>query len=294
LSFFPNPHAVNTRMLTACTATSCGESSVLRAIRDLLNAGGSHLRALFCLDAAVKLGVHEADALTLATICELLHNASLIHDDLLDRASERRGHPTTWAAYDDTVAVCAGDLMLASAFGVIGELGRPEMVKHVLALVHRRTQEVILGQGAENAGSPRTLLEYEQLASGKSSSLLSLPFELALLYSENAGYISMGNNAAHAFAVGYQMVDDLKDYSDDVRNGSLNAVCVALMSGSADVASACSLVSCRAEELLRSSVSDAAGLPMQSGAAMMACAGTMREALSIYRNDPLEQLHHGG
>lgn len=90
------------------------------------------------------------------------------------------------------------------------------------------------------------------------------------------------------------MVDDLKDYSEDVQNGSFNAVRVALVMGSDHVPSACAVVSSRAEELLRSSVDDAARLPMESGAAMMAYAGTMREALSVYQNHPLEQLRHAG
>ena len=169
---------VENRMRGVADPYPTRDHSVARAVFHHLSAGGSRLRARLCLQISVKLSLNNQDAVTLAAICELLHNASLIHDDLIDRAPVRRGLPSVWAAFDDATAVCAGDLLLAGALALVGELGVVGSLAPVLKLVHRRTQDVIFGQAAEQSSAPASLEGYESLAIGKSASLLSLPLEL--------------------------------------------------------------------------------------------------------------------
>lgn len=287
---------VETRMREVIDPSQKGANSVCRAALHHLAAGGNRVRANLSLNASLQLRLDTQDVITLATICELLHNASLIQDDLIDRAPTRRGFPSVWAAFDDSTAVCAGDLLLASAFALVGELRCVPLLSTILALVHQRTRDVILGQGAEQAANPETLECYESIAVDKSASLLSLPLELSLVLSGNQRFLATAQRAADAFAAAYQMIDDLADYSEDVRNGSLNVVSVALVQGCHDYESACAFVLKRAEELICVSIDEAAELPQGCGAAMIAYAEQMRLTLCDHRSSlllPVEQLRHG-
>jgi geranylgeranyl pyrophosphate synthase len=293
----PGSSDVDARMLRACLPSDRVDSSIAKAVEYHLSAGGSRVRSNFSLQASLRLGVGEQDAVTLAAICELLHNASLIHDDLLDRAPMRRGSASVWAHFGDSVAICAGDLMLATAYSLVGELREVEFLPRVLALVHQRTRDVILGQDAEQSSAVNHLEEYEKVAIGKSASLLSLPFELSLLLSGNEHAIANAQHAAEAFAIAYQMLDDMNDYAEDRRNGSLNAVAVAMDAHDLEYDSAMALVLERAETLIERSINDAVGLPMEAGVAMIAYAETMQHALSAHRKavtSNMEPSRHDG
>ncbi len=82
-----------------------------------LNAGGKRLRPVLCLTAAERCGCPVADALPMALGLEMLHTATLIHDDLpcMDDDDMRRGKPSNHAVFGETLAVLAGDALLAQS-----------------------------------------------------------------------------------------------------------------------------------------------------------------------------------
>jgi geranylgeranyl pyrophosphate synthase len=288
---------VETRMREAIGGSNPDGNAITRAALDHLSAGGSRIRARLSLDASLKLGLGEPDSISLASICELLHNASLIQDDLVDRAPFRRGQPSVWAVHSDSTAICAGDLLLASAFALIGDLRSTDWIGPVLNLVHRRTREVILGQGLEQSTNPKTLEDYEALAIAKSASLLCLPLELSLLVGQKLEFLPVAERVARAFATAYQMTDDLDDYLEDVRTGSLNVISVVLLTGNFTFDAACALVHSRIEALVESLIVDARVLPMGCGGAMIAHAETMRTKLRLDSQLPLVTAglaHHAG
>jgi len=225
---------VERQMLDACHASADATNPCLEAAREHLGAGGGRVRARICLDAGLHLGLRSGDAVCLGAACELLHNASLIQDDLLDRTTLRRGAASVWVKHGDTIAVCAGDLMLSAAYSLLGELSAPGMIGPALRLVHQRTSEAILGQAIENL-PPTSRVEavtyYERLAKGKSASLLSLSLELPLLLSGNSQFLPMAYAAASDFAVAYQIVDDLADLVQDTREGSSNLLLLLIHDG---------------------------------------------------------------
>ena len=71
------------------------------------------------MHAGLALGLSEPDVLCLAASAELLHNASLVHDDLQDQDGMRRGAPAVWKKYGSNVAICTGDLMLSAAYAAL-------------------------------------------------------------------------------------------------------------------------------------------------------------------------------
>ena len=194
-------------------------------------AGGQRLRARLAIHAALALGLDQADGVTLAATAELLHNASLIHDDLQDRSSSRRGMDTVWAAFGDDVAICAGDLLLSAAYGALCHFSDTSKLPALIARVHERTSTAIRGQCADLSASVRLqgdIAGFEAIAVAKSGALLSLPLELVFVAAGLGAAASAGRKAAEAFAVGYQVTDDIADWIDDAGEGpiprSFNAV----------------------------------------------------------------------
>jgi len=96
---------------------------------DALNAGGKRLRPILLVLSA-RVGEPESGALlTASTAIEVLHTATLIHDDVVDKAESRRGRPTTVAAYGREFAVATGDYLFAEAFHGLAEIGNPRLVR---------------------------------------------------------------------------------------------------------------------------------------------------------------------
>ncbi len=274
-------------MLQACVASIHPGNPCVPALQHHFAAGGSRLRARICLEASSRLGLCEDDALCLSVVCELLHNASLVQDDLLDRAALRRGKPSLWAAYGDGTAVCSGDLMLASAYVVASEISVAARIRPALALIHQRTCEVIAGEAAEIAAAELgsvTAEQYESIAQGKSASLLSLALELPLCV---AGYVDAGATAisvASSFAVAYQMADDLDDVAQDLLSHALNIVTIVRSEESITQAEAEVLVAARATALSIASIQLAETLPADCAAVLMEHAKALTERLTALRS----------
>src|SRR5438552_4094706 len=88
------------------------------SVRYALTMGGKRVRPVICLATAEAAGAEPELALPAAAAVELVHNFSLVHDDLpaLDNDEVRRGNPSVWARYGEAIAVLAGDALLAEAF----------------------------------------------------------------------------------------------------------------------------------------------------------------------------------
>jgi geranylgeranyl pyrophosphate synthase len=197
-----------------------------------LQSGGSRVRARLALHAALALGRADTEAVAIAAACELLHNASLVHDDLQDRDPFRRGQPAVWRAHGDAAAICIGDLLLSGAYAALADCGASAAA--LIAHTHRRVGAVIRGQCADLTLKGRadvSLATYEAVAADKSGPLLSLPLELALLLSGGERELPRALEAASLFAVAYQMTDDLEDVERDALNEELNVVAVLAAAG---------------------------------------------------------------
>ena len=85
-------------------------------VREHLGAGGKRLRARLAIAACQALGGRAEDAIDWAAAVELLHNASLVHDDIQDGDRTRRGKPALWARYGPAQAINTGDVLLMLPF----------------------------------------------------------------------------------------------------------------------------------------------------------------------------------
>ncbi len=96
---------------------------------EALAAGGKRLRPILVVLSARMGEPEEKPLLTAATAVEVLHTATLIHDDVVDKAGSRRGRPTTVAKYGRETAVATGDYLFAESFHGLAEIGDPRLVR---------------------------------------------------------------------------------------------------------------------------------------------------------------------
>ncbi len=190
------------------------------------SVGGKRLRAGLAINAGINLGLTDEDIVCIASCVELLHNASLIHDDIQDGDEYRRNQKSVWKKFNKEIAICSGDLLLSSAYAVLARISKIDKLPALLDLIHERTTTTICGQCADLAETSRksqVLDDYIKIASAKSGALLSLPLELALTLSQHSDKCDVARLACEHFSVSYQISDDLDDHFGENCNPDADA-----------------------------------------------------------------------
>lgn len=244
-----------------------------------VSSPGKQIRASLALQSAQSLGLDRGAALSIAAASELIHNASLVHDDIQDGSDLRRGTSTLWARHGPDIAICAGDLMISAAYAALARVGGPH-VPRAMARMHERISQVIHGQVSDLAArdaASTTFFRYRMIAVAKSSPLLGLPLELSLIHAGRLDCLARAERAADAFALAYQMADDLEDVESDMARGSLNAVVI--FARDMPIERAQLLVRRLVNRTLRHASRLALTLPSDSGALMAGMAD--RRALAV-------------
>jgi geranylgeranyl pyrophosphate synthase len=194
-------------------------------VQEHLGAGGKRLRARLALAAAQALGLERDEAIPWAAACELLHNATLVHDDLQDGDDRRRGRPTLWAAHGAAQAINAGDLLLTLPYLAVRDLRCSDAVRWRLCeAIARRAEQTVRGQAMELDLLEQRKLgwhEWSVAARGKSGALLALPVEgAALLSGLDAANARRQAEPFATLGVLYQAMDDHTDLWGDKGRGS--------------------------------------------------------------------------
>ncbi|WP_033337368.1 family 2 encapsulin nanocompartment cargo protein polyprenyl transferase [Catenuloplanes japonicus] len=173
---------------------------------------GKALRPAFALASAAAVGGDRAAAVPAAVAVELVHNFSLMHDDVMDGDATRRHRPTVWAVYGIDTAILAGDALLAAAIEALAGSGHPAVVPAIRRLC-AAVQALIDGQAADLRFEQTTSVRLEEalaMASNKTGALLGASCALGALLG-GAG----PERAAHLDRFGalvglaFQLVDDL-------------------------------------------------------------------------------------
>ena len=210
-------------------------------VQEHLSTGGKRMRARLSLAAAAALGASREAAAPWAAAVELLHNATLVHDDIQDGDLIRRGQPTVWVRHGVPQAINAGDLLLMLPFLALADLDAPGSVRWELSrALADHAARTVRGQSEELDLLPGGHLDraaYSRSVRGKTGALFALPVEGAALVA--------GLSAAEAAALGeafvelgvlFQLQDDVLDlYGDkgrgapgaDLKEGKVSALVVA-------------------------------------------------------------------
>jgi octaprenyl-diphosphate synthase len=191
---------------------------ITEAIKRMLAAGGKRLRPRITLLAAEACGGKAVDHLDLAAYMELIHVATLIHDDVVDNAATRRGVNATAIDYGNRVSVLAGDYLFAWIFKNV-TMKYPEPIPNVLSatLADICDGEVLQLQALGNLDLPLEI--YIEIARKKTASLFAASARCgAVMGGGNAAQVAALREFGDAFGVAFQMKDDLLDVIADERS----------------------------------------------------------------------------
>lgn len=189
------------------------------AIDQILNATGKHVRPLLVLLTAKMCGQVTDDTINSAVLLELLHTATLIHDDVIDETKQRRGLPSLNAIFDNRISVLVGDYVLSTALirsirtgnlriiGIVSNLGRDLSEGEIKQL--ETAEESILDEAC-----------YMQVIRKKTAMLLSACTEIGAISSGASDeLIDKCREFGEYLGFAFQIKDDIFDYFKEANIG---------------------------------------------------------------------------
>lgn len=183
------------------------------AVNDLLEAGGKRLRPALVLLAGRFGKYNEEKLIPLAASIEIMHMATLVHDDIIDEAELRRGRPTTQTRWGNDVAVFTGDFLFTRAFAIITQKTSYENM-HYLAQTIKSVCEGEIEQFESRYQCKVSLMSYLRRISRKTARLFALSCQVGALESKcKSNMIRHLRAFGHDFGMAFQITDDLLDFS---------------------------------------------------------------------------------
>jgi len=183
----------------------------------ILFSGGKRLRPLIMVLSSRICGYDGNDNHTLSVIFEYLHAATLLHDDLVDEATLRRGQPVANLIWDNPTAVLAGDFLLARSLSIAAETNRPDVIKTVAQITEYMSQGEIY-QLMRKGSLDLSEKEYMDIIRCKTAVLFQGACRVGALIADapnkKEGALS---NYGFNLGIAFQMADDLLDYTLNTR-----------------------------------------------------------------------------
>jgi geranylgeranyl pyrophosphate synthase len=181
----------------------------------VLGAGGKRIRPALALLGGT-FGNYDLDRLVpLAASIELLHTATLVHDDVIDAAATRRGRPTANHLYDNAVSVMIGDFLFAHAAELVARIGSVRVVRlFAQTLMRMVTGEIDQDVGAFDAS--KRISDYLTRIGGKTASLFGTACEGGGITAGAAEpYVAALRDYGFYLGIAFQIVDDVLDFIGD-------------------------------------------------------------------------------
>lgn len=191
----------------------CKDKVIEKSILDLLNSGGKMLRPAFLIIASKFGDYNEERVRALASVVEMFHMATLVHDDVIDDAPLRRGKETVQSKYGKNYAVYIGDYLFCLCFRILGTTSSIERGIDVDAKVMSR---ICLGEVEQlNSRFNRnvSIKDYLKRISGKTAELFSLSFYIGAAESScDKKVCRLFWEIGHNIGMAFQIIDDILDY----------------------------------------------------------------------------------
>ena len=182
----------------------------------IIRAGGKRLRPALAVLSARLCGYDGPDLVPYAALFELIHSATLLHDDVVDGAAVRRGRPSVNTAWSSDVSVVAADFLIARVFQILTDRGDMRTLRLVTSTITRMTSGEIFQLG--NAGSTDVdVAVYLEAIVNKTAELMAAACRTGALLSgasEELGVALAGYG--ENLGVAFQIVDDVLDYSAEI------------------------------------------------------------------------------
>ena len=188
---------------------------VMAVSKHVVEAGGKRMRPIMCLLAArICEESNLVNAQKLAAIIEMLHTATLVHDDVVDESGLRRGRPTANATWNNQTAVLVGDFLISRAFDLLVDLNNMVLLKNFSTGTCEIAEGEVLQLQAQH--QPDTdEATYFRIIHGKTSRLFELATEGAAILAGKHEYREPLRLFAGHFGNAFQIIDDILDYTSD-------------------------------------------------------------------------------
>ena len=181
----------------------------------IVDSGGKRLRPLLTLLAAASVGEVTEKHITFAAIIEFIHTATLLHDDVVDISTLRRGKPTVNSEFGNAPSVLVGDFLYTRAFQLMVQLDD----MRILALMADVTNQIAEGEVLQlvRAGDPETSREqYFDVITRKTAILFAAACEGAVMLSgESDDVLAQMHSVGLNLGIAFQLIDDVLDYEGD-------------------------------------------------------------------------------
>jgi len=184
--------------------------STLLPPKNNIMGSGKMLRAQLVLTLGESNGIAGKTSLHAAAAVEIIHGASLLHDDVIDGGLLRRGAPTFWKKHGTNGAILLGDLLVFEGLDLLVQVDRTDLLQELIAMAthvcrSEIKQELIL------RGTPGTWEECEEIARTKTGSLFA--FAAVSAGTTDPGQMEALREAGFILGTAYQLVDDILDSS---------------------------------------------------------------------------------
>ncbi len=180
-----------------------------------LAGGGKRIRPALVLLSAKFHRYHLAYLLPMAVAIEVLHTATLVHDDAIDHSSVRRGHPTVYHVWGEGKAILLGDYLLAKAEELVSETQNLRVIR-LFAQTIMTIASGEITQAATTFSLDQTREQYLERIAAKTSSLISLATRSGAILSEAPEpLVEALGEYGYNLGIAFQIVDDILDFTGD-------------------------------------------------------------------------------
>lgn len=193
-----------------------GDNTLLQMVLDTIKSRtGKMMRPMLVLLSAKIAGELNRNSFLSAVTMEMLHTATLVHDDVVDESDERRGQPSIHKLYDNQIAVLVGDYMLALALQCVAEVGNPRLLSIMAEASKRLSSGELLQMDAVHEDEISEEV-YFRIIKGKTAALFSACSEAgALSVTTDETVINTLKDFGETIGICFQIRDDIFDYNDD-------------------------------------------------------------------------------
>ncbi len=185
------------------------------AYKYIMSGGGKRIRPVLTMIAAGCIGGNPPDAIGAATAIEVLHNFTLVHDDIMDKSPIRRGRDTVHVKWNEDIAILAGDMMVGYAFGFLPKSSDTVRAGEICSELSNALIEVCEGQELDMAFNTKpdvTLDDYIGMIRLKTSSLLKCAARMgALIGNCTQKQYEAVSKYADNLGIAFQIQDDMLD-----------------------------------------------------------------------------------
>lgn len=186
---------------------------VKQVIEYVLSCGGKRIRPMVLLLSAKAFSCRNQKHIDLAAVIELIHTATLLHDDVVDSSTLRRGHKTAHTIWGSDASVLIGDFLYSRAFQIVVNLKHEE----ILSIFANATHHIVEGELLQliNCKNPDTAEDYYfDIIKRKTAKLFEIAALLGtILSSDNEQHIHAMRDYGLHLGLAYQLIDDALDYS---------------------------------------------------------------------------------